>query len=168
MRRELQNGAELDHGLCQVDEVAASVFEENGDDGANVFWFAAEPDAEGFEAVVFGVDVIDGERGDWNAGGEEGFLIGLSWREGHGFEDELDAIGTLGGGDGQPAECGTRRDVLVFYEAEDGGVETKSVSWFSTIMLARRICMGSSLVILHGELVLANGVHLDHEGCNYS
>jgi hypothetical protein len=74
MRCELQNGAELDHGLRQVDEVAASVFEENGDDGANVFWFAAEPDAEGFKAVVFGV----------------------------------------------------------------------------------------------GELVLANGVHLDHEGCNYS
>jgi hypothetical protein len=32
MRRELQNGAELDPGLGQVDEVAASVFEENGDD----------------------------------------------------------------------------------------------------------------------------------------
>ena len=57
MRRELQNGAELDHGLGQVDEVAASVFEENGDD-RGYFWFAAESDPESIEAVVLGMDVV--------------------------------------------------------------------------------------------------------------
>jgi hypothetical protein len=92
MRRESQNGAELDHGLGQVDEISASVFEENGDDGAYVFWFAAEGDAEGFEAVVLGMEIVSDEASGRNAGGEEGFLIGLSWREGHGFEDQLNAF----------------------------------------------------------------------------
>jgi len=93
--------------------------------GPMFFWFAAEGDAEGFEPVVLGMDVVGDEAGGGNAGGE-GLLIGLSWREGHGFEDELNAFGAFGGGDGQPAESGTHRDVLVFYEAEDGGVETQS------------------------------------------
>jgi len=123
----LQNGAGLDHRLGEVDEVAASVFEENGDNWAYVFWFAAEGDAEGFEAVVLGMDVVSDEASGRNAGGEAGFLIGLSWREGRGLEDELNAFGALGGGDGQPTECGTHRDVLIFYEAKDGGVEAESV-----------------------------------------
>jgi hypothetical protein len=82
--------------LGEVDEVAASVFEENCDNGAYVFWFAAEGDAEGFEAVVLGMDVVGDEAGGGNAGGEEALLIGLSWREGRGLEDELDAFGAFG------------------------------------------------------------------------
>ena len=54
----------------------------------------------GFEAVVLGMDVVSDEASGRNAGGEEGFLIGLGWREGRGLEDELNAFGAFRGGDG--------------------------------------------------------------------
>lgn len=157
----------LDRGLGQVDQVATSVFEENSDDGAYVFWFAAEGDAEGFETVVLGVDVVCDEGRGRNAGGEKGSLVGLSWREGHGLEDELDALGAFGSGDGQPSECGTHGDVFVFHEAQDGGVEVESVVLIFNHYAGESDLHGPSSVVLCGEPVLGDRVYLDHEGCNF-
>src|ERR1700721_1570457 len=120
---ESQSGTALEHWLSQVDEVSASVFEKHGDDGANVFWVAPEGDAESFQAVVLGLDVVGDEGCGRNARGEERLLKNLSWREGHGLEDQLDTFGAFRSRDGQPAKGGTHRDVLVFHEAQDGGVE---------------------------------------------
>lgn len=50
--------AALGGGLNEVDEVAAGVFEEDGDDGTHARWFAAEAYAELLEAAVFGGDVV--------------------------------------------------------------------------------------------------------------
>lgn len=112
-----QTGGELDRRLDQVDQVSASVFEENGDNGTYVFWFAAKDDPESFEAAVLGMDVGGDEGSGRNARGEKCFLIGLSWRETHGFEDKFDTFGAFGCGNGQPAEFRTHGNVLVFYEA---------------------------------------------------
>jgi hypothetical protein len=113
--------------LSQIDKVSAGVFEKNRNDGADVLWFATERDAESFEAIVFGLDVVGDEGRGRNAGGEESFLKGLGWREGHRLEDELNPFGAFRRGNGQPAKGGTHGNVLVFHEAQDGGVEAKSV-----------------------------------------
>jgi hypothetical protein len=78
-----------------------------------IFWFAAESDPESIEAVVIGMDVVGDEASGRNTSGEEGFLIRLSWWEGRGFEDELDAFGAFRGGDGQPPEGWAHGNVLV-------------------------------------------------------
>jgi hypothetical protein len=124
---ERQGGAALGHGLSQIDEVSAGVFEKNRNDGADVLWFASEGDAESFQAIVLGLNVIGDEGCGRNAGGEESFLKGLSWREGHGLEDELNPFGAFRSGNGQPTKGGTHGDVLVFHEAQNGGVEAESV-----------------------------------------
>jgi hypothetical protein len=74
----------------------------------------------------------------------------------------------LGGGDGQPAECGTHGDVLIFYEAKDGGVEVEGVVLIFNHYAGEADLHG----VLLGDLVWRVGVEeqrtLDHEGCNYS
>ena len=114
-------------GLDEVDEIAASVFEEDARDGAHIFGFAAEDDAERFETGVFGGDVAGEEGGGRNASGEESFLVGLGGRKAHGLKDEFDAFGAFRGCDSEPAELGAHGDVVFFYKAEDGGVEAESV-----------------------------------------
>lgn len=112
-----ETAAALGGGLNEIDEVAASVLEKDGSDGAHAFWFATKDDTERFQAAVFGGDVAGHEGRGGNASGEESFLKGLRRRESHGLEDEFDAFGALRGCDRQPTEGWTHGDVLAFYEA---------------------------------------------------
>ncbi|MDE0100984.1 MAG: hypothetical protein OXN89_01260, partial [Bryobacterales bacterium] len=53
--------------LLDLDEVAAGVVEDGGDDGPEVGWGLEEFHTCCHETVVFGLDVVDGEGGAGDA-----------------------------------------------------------------------------------------------------
>jgi len=59
--------------LNEVDEVAAGVFKQDGDDRAHARWFTAKADTELLETAVLGGDVARQEGGSGNAGSEQAF-----------------------------------------------------------------------------------------------
>ena len=65
-----QLAAALHRGLHQVDEVAASVFEENDDDRADAFWFAAKVTPRALRRLYSESNLIGDEGGGRNASRE--------------------------------------------------------------------------------------------------
>ena len=57
----------LGFGLLDLDQVAAGVVEDGGDDGAEVGWGLDEVHAFCHETLVFGLHVVDGEGGAGDA-----------------------------------------------------------------------------------------------------
>jgi hypothetical protein len=76
-----------------LDEVPAGVIEHGGRHWSEVGRWLGELDPGGAEPVVLGLDVIDGELGEWDAVSDQRVAVRLhGWVAGR-FEEQLGAIG---------------------------------------------------------------------------
>src|SRR5690606_10821596 len=108
--------------LRDLDQIAAGVVEHGAGHRAHVHRLLGEVHAEGAETLVLGLHVVDGERGERDAVGDQRLLERLRRRVAAGFEHQLRAAGVLGGHHGQPPGL-AHRDVALLHEPQDVGVE---------------------------------------------
>ena len=110
--------------LLDLDEVAAGVVEDRGDDGAEVGWGLDEVHAFCLETLVFGLDVVDGEGGAGNAVRHNGVYErtdrGMVIR----LKQKLRPLGVFRGYHGDPGVL-AQGDVVLELEAKRFGVEAE-------------------------------------------